>query len=230
MSDNTTAQPDSPSEAASLRLQAENLRRSVEIPLRREEYSGLQKLAVLLLILVTLAGSIYVLLDGALRQRLLVKAGDSWAKYVGNGEQEGFFKIPPPPPRTVEPRVVYPAGSVTLGAAEPDGTIYKMEGDSEDASVEKTYVPPPKTPESGAAYNILRAKSQIAGKLAAGELQAWKFKEWKPVQSKPPLYYVDVVAERVSDSTEVHFVWSVDVQSQKVAPLSQAARDLEAGR
>ncbi len=229
MSDDTTVQSDAPSEAARLRVQAESLRRSRELPLRREEYSLLQKIAVLLLIVLAVAGSLYIVVDGALRQRLIVQAGDGWAKYVGDG-QEGVFKIPPPPPRSVEPRVVYPAGKVTLGTVEPDGTIYKSDAGSEDETVEKTYVPPPKTAETGAAYNLLRAKSQVAGKLAAGELEAWKFKEWKPVQSKPPIYFVDVVAVRVADSSEVHFIWSVDLQNQTVAPLSQAARDLEAGR
>ncbi len=229
MSDNSTAQPEAPTEAARLRLQAENLRQSREVPLRRQEYSILQKSAVLLLVVLSLAGSVFLLVDGAFRQRLIVKASDSWAKYVGDEEQQGVFKIPPPPPRSVEPRVVYPAGTTTLGRVESEGTIYKSEG-SEDEPVEKTYVPPPKTAETGAAFNLLRAKSQIAGKLAAGELEAWKFKEWKPVQSKPPIYFVDVVAVRVADSSEAHFIWSVDLQKQTVAPLSQAARDLEAGR
>lgn len=231
MSEDSTTHPDTPVEAAQLRLQAESLRKSQSLPLRNEDYSALKKLVLLALIFVAVAGSAYLLIDGALRRNLIIRAADGWNKYVSNSSAEGVFKIPPPPPRQVDPRVVYPAGVATLGGGveTTGGTIYQS-GESPEDTVEKTYVPPPKTPESGTAYSLLRAKSAVAGKLAAGELEAWRFKEWKPVQSKPPVYYVDLVAVRVADSTEVHFVWSVDVQSQKVSPLSQAARDLEAGR
>ncbi len=232
MAETSSAQQPAP-DAARLQEQARNLRRNPRTPLqRRDRYSALQKLLVLLLLIVTVGGSVYVLIDPSSRQRLIARAGEEWGGYLAGEREAGIFKLPPPPPRRVEPKV-YTASEVdsppVVLSRGDFGTIYRA-GESPEDPVEKKYVPPPKTPESGAAYNLLRAKSEVAGKLAAGQLAGWTFKEWKPVQIKPPAYYIDILAVRASDSAELHLVWSVNLETQKVDPLSQAARDLESGR
>jgi hypothetical protein len=51
--------------------------------------------------------------------------------------------------------------------------------------------------------------------------------EWKPVRSQPPEFYIDVVVRR--EGQILHYIWAVDVERQTIRPLSQAARELEAG-
>ena len=228
MSETGPAEQPAP-DTSRLKEQARNLRRSLKTPLqRRDRYSMWQKLLVLALLLFSVGGSLFALLDGSARQKLIARVGEEWTGYFADREKD-IFKLPPPPPRRVEPRVIYPSSAPVLGGDSPAGTIYSA-GESPGDPVEKKFVPPPKTPEAGAAFNLLKAKSDIAGKLAAGELAGWTFKEWKPVQLKPPEYFIDLVAVRAADSAEVHLVWSVNVENERIAPLSQAARDLETGR
>jgi hypothetical protein len=79
------------------------------------------------------------------------------------------------------------------------------------------------------SFQILRAKSDLANQLIEGSVDEFDYKDWKAVERSASEVYVDLVAEVVSEGREIHFVWAVDVEAQSVKPMSQAARDLEAG-
>ena len=79
------------------------------------------------------------------------------------------------------------------------------------------------------AFQILRAKSELANRLVEGDFPDYGFRDWKVLERSATEVYVDLLADSVSDGREVHFVWSVDVEAQSVRAMSQAARDLKAG-
>lgn len=213
-----------------LKREAQALRKSLGPPLRSRQYSALQKTLAFVLTLLAVGGSIYLLIDGESRRRLVVSLNDEWSRLYLSDQDRGVFKLPPPPPRQVQPRVVFPSGPVALGDdGGMTGTIYNA-GEGPGDKVEKTFVPPPRTAQAAAAFRLLKAESEVASKLVDGQAPGLQFKEWRSVRNQPPVFFIDVLAMRESDQKELHFVWSVDLQQNQVEPLSQAARDLESGQ
>jgi hypothetical protein len=80
------------------------------------------------------------------------------------------------------------------------------------------------------SFQILRAKSDLANQLVEGTIVDYRYEQWKAVERSASEVYVDLIAEAVADGREVHFVWAVDVESQTVKAMSQAARDLVAAK
>ena len=76
------------------------------------------------------------------------------------------------------------------------------------------------------AFQILRAKSELADRLIEGGIAGVNYQTWTAVERDSTEVYVDLVAER--EGREVHFVWSVNVESQAVKAMSHAARTLKA--
>jgi hypothetical protein len=86
-----------------------------------------------------------------------------------------------------------------------------------------------KTELAGRAFQILRAKSDMANRLVEGSFPELSYLGWKPIEESSDKVFLDLTAERTSDAVKLHLVWSVDMESNSVKALSQAARDLEAG-
>jgi curved DNA-binding protein CbpA len=80
------------------------------------------------------------------------------------------------------------------------------------------------------SFQILRAKSDLANRLVEGAFAEFSYQNWKAVERSSTEVYVDLVARVIPQGREVHFVWAVDVEAQSVKPMSQAARDLQAGK
>lgn len=224
MPESETHRPD-----ARLAYEAELMRRNAAARRRAHSaYGGLQKLLVMLVLVVSLSGATLLLLSAQSRQLLLTRLGQEWTRLYESDETKGIFELPPPPPRRVEPQVVLGSSPSAPIVDQPSGEVYTSGVDETGReSLEKKFIPPQVTPGFEAAFKLLTADSPAASKLFSGQLPGYQYKEWKPLQNKHPEYYVSLVAERTSDQIEVQFVWSVNTETSRITPLSQAARDLE---
>ena len=211
---------------AQLSGEATVLRRNSKGTLRlRSQYNGFQKTIVTLFMLVTLLGAGVLLLSETNRQRLISRLGIEVSRLYQSTESRGIFELPAPPPRRVEPRVIFRSAAPV---AQPEGTVYTAVPDeSGRETVRKIFIPPQVTPGFEAAFRLLSSESVAASKLFNGELPDLNYREWKPLQNKHPEYMIAMVAEQVSSQTEIQYVWSVNTETSRIVPLSQAARDLE---
>ncbi len=206
-----------------LRRQAEALRQvGPLVSPDRLHYSGVQKFLVLLLMLSTIGASIALAVSGKLRRAVLARAGGEWARLYQSDHLAGIHKLPAPPPRRVEPQLI---GAVPLIYASTDGVFVAGEAAESDRS--KPFVPPSKNAQFESAFQILKAQNPAAAALAEGRLEGRQFVEWRPLQAKPPLYYVDLLATDAGGK-ELHYIWSVNLEDNRISAQSQLARDLEA--
>ena len=81
-----------------------------------------------------------------------------------------------------------------------------------------------------AAFNLLTATSETVAELTQNNIEGFDFQDWRPVKDDPPEAWIDLVVTRGSDGELVHLIWSVNTETERMTPLSQAARDLEASR
>ncbi len=219
-----------------LRQQAEEIRQTTYV--RTEESPKMASRwvqAVYLAILVLVIGSvIFLLASRGSRLWLLKGVARGWTK-VSNQENAEVFKLPAPPPKTVEPKVVLQGsptfvfrggGSSAKPAAPPEQSAETAETDTGAAQDDsKPPAPPEKTTGSKAAYDLLVKNSEVARKLTTNGFSDLQFKEWKPVKNSPPEFWINVIAARAGQNVE--FVWVVNTESGTVKALSQNARDLE---
>ncbi|RPJ84183.1 MAG: hypothetical protein EHM18_12260 [Acidobacteria bacterium] len=220
-----------------LRQQAEEIRQSSPVlapeppkPVSR----WVQGVYVSVLVLV-IASVFFLLVSREGRLRLLKGVAHAWSTVSSTEDTAEVFKLPAPPPKTVEPKVVL-QGSPTFvfrsGQASPQasGESESAEtGESESATgtEDESQPPPPpeKTTGSKAAYELLVKNSEVARKLTTNAFPELQFKEWKPVKNSPPEFWINVVAAKAGQNVE--FVWMVNTESGTVTPLSQNARDLQ---
>jgi len=165
------------------------------------------------------------------RTRLLERAGKSWQRVSGQGQQAEIFQLPAPPPKSVEPKIIYqgtPATGVISQRDRPPIVIQDSEGEEESpvGDQQKPPAPPEKTDASKSAYDVLLQKSPVAQKIAAGGFEGYKFKEWKPVRNAAPEFWVDLVATGPA-GRDTHFIWLINTESGTVEAKSQDARDAE---
>jgi len=211
---------------AQLAGEATVLRRNSKGSLRlRSQYNGFQKIMVSFFMLVTLLGAGVLLLSETNRHRMIHRLGNEVTRLYQSKESRGIFELPPPPPSRVEPQVIFRSAAPV---AQPEGTVYTATADeSGNETIEKIFIPPQVTPGFEAAFRLLSSESVAASKLFNGALPDLSYKEWKPLQNKHPEYMIAMVAEQVSSETEIQYVWSVNTETSRIVPLSQAARDLE---
>ncbi len=212
-----------------LTRQASVLRRNSKGTLRlRSEYGGFQKTIVLLFMLVSISGATVLLISESNRQLLISRLGIEWTRLYQSKESRGIFELPPPPPRRIEPQVIFRS---VAPVAAPEGTVYTATPDeSGGETIQKIFIPPQVTPGFEAAFRLLSSESVAASKLFKGELPNLRYKEWKPLQNKHPEYLIAMVAELITSQTELQYVWSVNTETSRIVPLSQDARDLERNR
>ena len=78
------------------------------------------------------------------------------------------------------------------------------------------------------ALEILKEKSEIVRQLIeGGGVLDLSYQEWKTVRRNPPVFWIDIFTQRPTDRGELHLIWSVNIETGVVSPLSQAARDVE---
>lgn len=192
---------------------------------------GWKQLLYLILVFGSLFAVVYLLVVDERRQQLITSAGE----VLYPGEQRDINRLPPPPPRVIQARVVTAEGTGSSGSSpeEPRGVLFldqdpvRIRGEEEapPAPVEL-----PRTESNRAAYELLVRSSDVAAQLSQNGFEQLEFSIWRPVRDEPPEFWIDLVAVRQSDGEEVHLIWSVNTESERVSALSQAARDLETGR
>jgi len=217
-----------------LRQQVAEIRQTAYARTEEPPKAGFRWLqAVYLAILVLVIGSvIFLLASRGTRLWLLKGIAHGWSKVSSRQESAEVFKLPPPPPKTVEPKVVLqgsPTAVFRAGGSSskaPSTETAETESQAETAQDESKPAPPPeKTTGAKAAYDLLVKNSEVARKLTANGFPDLQFKEWKPVKNSPPEFWINVIAARAGQNVE--FVWVVNTESGTVKALSQNARDLE---
>ncbi len=176
---------------------------------------------------------VFLLIFDRSRLQLIASMGEGWSSTYGDRQKE-VFRLPPPPPKAVQTRVVIPTGRISVGGAdeEAEGVLFL---DKMPPALGKEEAPAPavilaKNSFNEAAYNLLRATSETAGELTKNNIPEFEFQDWRPVKDDPPEAWIDLVVKRGSDGELVHLIWSVNTETERMTPLSQAARDLEASR
>jgi hypothetical protein len=135
-------------------------------------------------------------------------------------------RTPPPEPKVAQ--------SSSQLSAEPDLPPASPQSEEstqpteEIAQEEAAQEEQPTSELAERAFQILRAKSELANRLVEGGFSDYGFLDWKGIERGSTEVYVDLLAESVSDGREVHFVWAVNLETQSVKAMSQAARDLQA--
>ena len=124
-----------------------------------------------------------------------------------------------PPPQTVEVETGREKASqeVRPPAEEPEMPLEEPAAEIEEPEVSEL---------AERAFQILRAKSDLANRLIEGAIDRVTYQSWTAVERDSSEVYVYLVAEE--EGREVHFVWSVEVETQAVKPISHAARALAA--
>jgi len=219
-----------------LRQQAEEIRQSSSLqPEEPPKPASRWVQGVYLAILVLVIGSvIFLLVSRGSRLWLLKGVAHGWTR-VSTQESAEVFKLPAPPPKTVEPKVIQQGAPRFVfrgggaASAAPENSAETGESDDTGAGTpaddSKPPAPPEKTAGSKSAYETLVKNSEVARKLTSNAYPDLQFKDWKPVRNSPPDFWINVVAARAGQ--EVQFVWSVNTESGTVRALSQNARDLE---
>ncbi len=134
------------------------------------------------------------------------------------------------PPATSEPS---PATSPASGPGQPSSSPPPNPGQLPAGSS-----PPPDPGQPPAVssipavdlqvvFDLLLEQSRAARMLAGGRFPDLPFSGWKVLEKRDDEFYVDLAIEK--DGTTVHFIWGVNSEEESARPLSQAARDLEAG-
>ncbi len=178
---------------------------------------------------------VFLLIFDRSRLQLIASMGEGWSSTYGDRQNE-VFRLPPPPPKAVQTRVVLPSGRVSFGEAEEEteGVLF-LDKQPPALGKEKEEKAPAavilaKNSFNKAAYDLLKATSETVGELTKNNISEFEFQDWRPVKDDPPEAWIDLVVTRGSDGELVHLIWSVNTESERMTPLSQAARDLEASR
>jgi len=192
-----------------------------------------KKYLYLSLVFAVLSLVVFLLIADRSRRQLIASAGEGWSRLSG-AEQDEIFRLPPPPPEAVKTRVLIPSGTVATADSEDlqTGVLFWDQTVSSPEREEQTQAPVvlARNPLNEAAYNLLRETGGVAGELSENKLPEFEFEGWRSVKDDAPEFWIDLVVTRRSDGQEVHLIWSVNTETQRLTALSQAARDLEASR
>ena len=185
------------------------------------------------LVFAVLCLVVFLLIASRSRRQLIASAGERWNRMSG-AEQDEIFRLPPPPPQAVQTRVRI-AGDTVVAAddeEQPMGVLFWNQTPTSPERREQTEAPVvlAQNPLNEAAYDLLRETGQVAGELTENKHPEFEFKGWRSVKDDLPEFWIDLVVTRRSDGQEVHLIWSVNTETNRITALSQAARDLEASR
>ena len=78
------------------------------------------------------------------------------------------------------------------------------------------------------AFQLLREKSKTASSLVQrGRYEDLRFESWAPLRAELNEFQLQLIAVREPGGDRVRLVWSVNLETQTVSPLNDAARELE---
>lgn len=189
-----------------------------------------KKLVYFSLILISLVGAVTILILEGNRRELILALGKTWGRTAALGGEE-FFKLPPPPARPAQVRTLAEGPVTGAGVADaPPVILYSGQapGSLPQAEAEPAAAPLEKTADVQDAYRLLLEKVEVAARLVGGGLPDYEFQEWRPVQSTPPVFFIEITAVRRTDRALSHFTWEINVERGATRALSVAARELEA--
>ena len=226
-------------------ISAEHLNEQIELvrqlaqaapPVFREQpLADWKQVVYSLLVFGVLFGVVFLLIFDRSRQQMIASMGEGFSGAYAD-RQRDIQRLRPPPPKAVQTRTVMPTGRVSIGGAdeEPGGVLFLDKQPPGLGTVEKKAptqaVILAKNSFNEAAYNLLNAKSETAAELAQNSIAEFEFQDWRPVKDDPPEAWIDLVVTRRADGELLHLIWSVNTETERTAPLSQAARDLEGSR
>ncbi len=194
---------------------------------------GWKKYFYLSLIFAVLCLVVFLLIADRSRRQLIASAGEGWNRISG-AEQDEIFRLPPPPPEAVRTRVLISGDTVASSDDEeqPRGVLFWNQTPSSPDRQEQTAAPVvlAQNPLNEAAYNLLRETGEVAAELGENKHPEFEFKGWRSVKDDAPEFWIDLIVTRRSDGQEVHLIWSVNTETNRITALSQAARDLNASR
>ncbi len=209
-----------------LREQARRLRVAV-----RKDGTGpsdpsfLGKFLYLMFFMGVMVSTIYLLMFPSVRHGLVLQVSELWMDAARDVNRSHIYRLPPPPPKPAEQKVVFQAPvPIVSGSNVPEGGTISTGANSSGGPRQAKALK--KTRDSETAYRLLLEKSAAAKDLAEGKTPGQAFKEWRLVKDDVPVLWIDLVATREA-GPEIHFIWSVDLETRSVTALSQAARDLE---
>ncbi len=220
-----------PPDLEELRRQAEKIRGLRLVELHSTAYPAWKKWLYMLILLGVHSGSVVLLASSSMRQGIIVRAGQVWSRLHDTSETSQVFELPPPPPKAVEPKDVYPDAPFVI-RTQPNAETAEPGAEESGDSTEtpQAPLPPTKNADTEKAYQLLLQKSEVVKKLADNALSGYKFQDWKPVKADPPQYYLNIVAVRESDGQQMQFIWSINTDDGTTRALSQSARDLESAK
>jgi len=228
--------PDAPED---LKSQADSVRRSRSAAARElpdEIPSPVRIVLYLIVISVILMTAVFLLAAQDRRLQLVELAVGAWLPASDGAE---VFRLPPPPPPTpARMTVTAPIGSGSTLPQAPPGVLFLDEfpeaGDlvSESEGDEPAESEPvlSRNEENTLAWEFLQKNAELVSALLTGEVPDLQFLSWSPVKDDPPEFWIDLTALWQSESQEVHLIWAVNLETERITPLSQAARDLEFSR
>jgi hypothetical protein len=194
---------------------------------RGMQYAPWQQAAVTMLLVVCLGGAIYLLIAKGHRHQLVASFVNGLEGELGSPFEPDIYRLPAPPPRTLEPKVVRPAREYLVDEDDDTGFVFEGEEDpAQQAAEDKPPTPPMKTEEFQQAHELLLALSATAAEVTEGGIEGLSFKEWNPVGRDGPRLLIELVAVSGSGAEE-RLIWSVNPETNRIRALSQAARDLE---
>ena len=192
--------------------------------------------------------AVFLLVSASNRLQLITFLGEGWTTLF-DFRQSRMFRLDPPPPKrfsvkdseiTFNPDGLKSEDSTKSVFANPNSIVeQRSRKEARDQFSTFTSIPLVKNSVSEQAYDLLRKKSDLVNQLIDGYLPEFKFKSWSVLKDNAPGFWIDITVIRQSmvinssgstqnkDGQEVHFVWSVNLESDEVVAMSQEARDLE---
>ncbi|MDE2927145.1 MAG: hypothetical protein OXT71_12170 [Acidobacteriota bacterium] len=225
---------DSESQAPAEELQEQARRLRVAVRRDRTGPSGpsgpsfLGKILYLAFFMGVMGSTIYLLMFPAVRHDLVRQVSEVWIAASRDVTRSHIYRLPPPPPKPAEQRVVFQAPVPIVSGSNVPETGTASSGEDPDGGPRQAPALK-KTRDSETAYRLLLEKSAAAKDLTEGKIPGQAFKEWRLMKDDVPVLWIDLVVAGDA-GPEVHFIWSVDLETRTVTALSQAARDLDQPR
>lgn len=183
----------------------------------------------LCLIFLVLLAVVFLLIAEKTRQDLVGSIGERWA-YVYMDETDELLRLPPPPSRPVRYKIGSGLTAPVQSTSKESGVLFLDRQPSSPKRDEEptARVDPVKNSANRKAYAFLVENSKVVQELASNSVSDFQFQDWQPVKNNAPEFWIDVILARALDGQgEVHMVWSVNMESGLIIPLSQEARDWE---
>jgi hypothetical protein len=192
--------------------------------------------------------AVFLLVSAGSRLQLITFLGEGWIALFDFRQSKIFRLDPPPPKRSSVKDSKMTFDSDGLKSEDSPKSVFTSPNSivrqrSRERGIDQfstlTSIPLVKNSVSEQAYDLLRKKSDLVNQLIDGYLPEFKFKSWNVLKDNAPDFWIDITVIRQSmvidssgstqnkDGQEVHFVWSVNLESDEVVALSQEARDLE---